>query len=295
MSTYSLYTDGFGNSFLTLIHNDKVHTVTHEHPNFAEARDAVIFDGDYDEAVRLIDIEAVARERFALSDRVSVEDGVVYFDGDPVNTTLTDQIVRFLRDKLPVGPLVKFWENLAANPSEHSREQLYDWLSRRDFTITEDGCFLAYKGVRPDLTSISAGPAFVDGKAVNGHVPNGVGSIVTVARSYVHADSAVGCSTGLHAGTWDYASTFGPVVLLVKVNPRDVVSVPTDCDAQKLRTCRYEVLEVIENPLAEALWNYDEDDDYEETQQAYGNVVERDCLGRPMPKRDSAGRFVKAT
>jgi hypothetical protein len=56
----------------------------------------------------------------------------------------------------------------------------------------------------------------------------------------------VGCHTGLHAGTWDYATTFsGDTLLLVKVNPRDVVSVPTDCNWQKIRTCRYTVVDVV--------------------------------------------------
>ena len=35
----------------------------------------------------------------------------------------------------------------------------------------------------------------------------------------------------------------------MSVNPRDVVSVPKDCEFQKLRCCRYVVLDVIRNPL----------------------------------------------
>ncbi len=225
-------------------------------------------------------------ERFSLSERVAVENGTVFFDGDPIHTTLTDQILRFLRENLPVEPLVRFWENLAANPSEHSREQLYNWLRNRDFTITDDGCFLAYKGLREDLGSIHAGPAYVDDVAVSGHVPNKVGSVITIQRSYVDPNSFVGCSTGLHAGTWDYASGFGRVVVLVEINPRDVVSVPTDCEAQKLRVCRYEILEIIDTELEDALYNSADD---------WPKIVKRDSLGRPLPQRDAAGRFVKAT
>lgn len=73
-------------------------------------------------------------------------------------------------------------------------------------------------------------------------------------RSQVTADSGIGCSAGLHVGTWDYAVTFlghDTPVLAVLVSPRDVVSVPTDCDAQKMRVCRYQVLREATRPYWE--------------------------------------------
>jgi hypothetical protein len=57
-------------------------------------------------------------------------------------------------------------------------------------------------------------------------------------------------------GGWYHRSD--DVVVIVKVNPRDAVSVPIDHSAQKLRVCRYEVVGVYDRPL---------DDDYEETPQ----------------------------
>jgi hypothetical protein len=278
MATYTIYAKD-GLEVLTLVLNGEVYQAANDHPMFEEIKDCLLV-GAFDEAVPLFDLAGVAADRFSVSERVAVENGTVFFDGDPIDNSLTKQIVRFLRDGHPVEPLVRFWENLAANPSQHSREQLYDWLAPRDFTITEDGCFIAYKGVNTNLTSISRGPAYVDDQPVNGNVPNPVGAVVTIQRSYVDADSFVGCSTGLHAGTWEYASSFGPTTVKVKINPRDVVSVPTDCEAQKLRVCRYEVLEVIDAPDDAALVSSD--------------GTEYDSLGRPLPKRDRAGRFVKA-
>ena len=35
--------------------------------------------------------------------------------------------------------------------------------------------------------------------------------------------------------------------MVCKVNPKDVVSVPTDCKFQKLRTCRYEVVSILKS------------------------------------------------
>lgn len=288
MIAYTLFTQD-AKSYLTLYHNGDVLQANSDHPFWADIVQAVVVDEDAEHAATLFDASIAVAERFSLSERVAVEDGTVYFDGDPVHTRLTEQIVDFLKRNLPVEPLVRFWENLAANPSQHSREQLFDWLTPRQFTITDDGCFLAYKGLRDDFGSIHAGPAFVNDKPVNGFVPNKVGNVITIQRSYVNTDSFVGCSTGLHAGTFNYARGFGQVVVLVKINPRDVVSVPTDCDAQKLRVCRYEVLEVIDTELDEALFGVDDLD------ALFEDDVERDSLGRPMPKRDAAGRFVKSS
>ena len=38
-----------------------------------------------------------------------------------------------------------------ANPSETSREELYDFLSYRELPITSEGTFIAYKGVGEDI------------------------------------------------------------------------------------------------------------------------------------------------
>ena len=86
---------------------------------------------------------------------------------------------------------------------------------------------------------MSSGRATVNGTTHIGHIPNPPGAVVEMPRTQVNGDRHNGCSTGLHVGTWDYASTFGPKTLIVSVNPRDVVSVPKDCGYQKLRTCRY--------------------------------------------------------
>jgi hypothetical protein len=53
----------------------------------------------------------------------------------------------------------------------------------------------------------------------------------------------VACSAGLHVGTYDYALRFTRFVIEVLVDPRDVVSVPTDCNDQKMRTCKYLVMD----------------------------------------------------
>ena len=229
------------------------------HPNFSRIIDAVVNGGDESQIADLFDVSAALTKQFnSLSERVTFSNGSVYFDGDVVDNSLSDQITRFMEQGEDFAPLVKFMEKVYSNPNAHSREQLYTWLRDREFAITEDGNFLAYKSVWRDAEngykSVSAGRAIVNGEEVVGQIPQSLGDVVTMPRSEVTFDPSVGCHTGLHAGTLDYAESFsGDVVLIVEINPRDVVSVPSDCDAQKLRCSRYEVKTECEGAVKRAV------------------------------------------
>jgi mRNA-degrading endonuclease RelE of RelBE toxin-antitoxin system len=78
-------------------------------------------------------------------------------------------------------------------------------------------------------------------------------------------DPSTGCASGLHAGTYEYAKMYASGALLkVVINPRDVVSVPTDSDAQKLRVSRYRVVETIDAPeTLPVVGGYDYEDEYD--------------------------------
>jgi hypothetical protein len=227
---------------------------TDQHPNYARIIDALQDGAPASELEELFDVSvAVARTFDQLTERVAVGNGRVYFDGDELHEAITDHIVRALEDldDDKAVSLARFLEKLASNPSKRSREQLYEWLQTAEFTIGPDGDLVAYKGVTEDLLSINSGKAIVDGELhENGRVPNELGSVIEFPRSEVVDDAAVGCARGLHVGTWDYAEGFARgAVLKVAVNPRDVVSVPSDCSAQKVRVCRYQVIDVIERPV----------------------------------------------
>lgn len=250
---------------VTVVHDGEVYVADNTHPNFESIVKACLADDP--SVTDLFDVTRQVQQYLdRLSNRVAVANGRVYFDGDEVDNSLTRQMLRFLESGVGNwAPLVFFMENLAQNPSPHSREQLYDWLKDRDFTLTSDGCFLAYKGVIPSgegyYLSISSGSAYVNDELVTGQIRQEVGDVVTMGRSKVAFDPGVGCSTGLHAGTWEYASDFARgAVLTVKINPRDVVSVPTDCEAQKLRVCRYEIVSEIEVEYNEPVWDDEESD-----------------------------------
>lgn len=176
---------------------------------------------------------------------------------DPLDNAIGEHIGRLLEagDDRGWRALVAFLEKVMSNPSEHSRTQLYDWLRGRPFSITEEGDLVGYKGVESDseggYQSLHAGPAYRNGEWLEpGKVPNAVGDVIELPRSAVTADSFVGCASGLHVGTYAYAEGYSRdgAMLKVLVNPRDVVSVPTDANAQKVRVCRYKVEAIIEAP-----------------------------------------------
>lgn len=267
---------------LTAFIDGEMYSCTNAHPNYERIR-AMCESGDTS-VVGLFDVSQTAQERFRrLSERVSISNGKIYFDGEEVDNALTQQVVRFINDGVEdFEPLILFFEKVQTNPNPHSREQLYRWLADRDFTINHDGNILAYKGVNKigdgesaEYKSISRGRAIVNGEVHNGAIPNPIGAVVEMPRSDVQHDPMVGCHTGLHAGTWNYASGFAQgAVLTVEINPRDVVSVPTDCEDQKMRVCRYTVVEVVEQQIATALHGAVDTadlDDYDEYHDPYAD------------------------
>lgn len=223
-----------------------------DHPNFQEILDGAVA-GD-ESIIDLFDTSLTVATKFEkLSDRVTVANGRVYFDGDELHNVLTEQILRLLNEGADFMPFVRFLDKLMQNPEQHSRDNLYRWLNAGDWSITGNGDIIGYKGIAKDgnggYVSIHSGRAIVDGEVVTGRIPNAPGSTIEMPRSEVTFDPAVGCHSGLHIGTWDYANSFGRGgVLEVRVNPRDVVSVPTDSGDQKLRACRYEVAKIVSEP-----------------------------------------------
>lgn len=263
MSKYNLVSDGT-NASVTVFEDGNMLVANSDNPNWDAIIEALLNDEPVNDLITLT--TAVAKKFERLTTRVSVNGNQVYFDGDPVNNALTEQIVRFLAEGWEFEGLVNFMERIATNPSEHSREQLYTWLEAHNFTIDKNGYILMYKGVidNGDGTygSIHSGPAIVNGQEVNGHVPQTIGDVVEMPRSKVNHNPSEGCSTGLHASNFNYARSFTTgAVLTVQVDPADVVSVPTDCNAQKVRVCRYTVRGVTKYEIPEALAEWEDEED----------------------------------
>ena len=250
-----------------------------------------------DESVAdLFDTEGAIRKAFAdvVEGRVAVRGGVVYYDDDPMDNAITEAILRFHEAGEPLGPLVNFMENVMANPQVESREQFYRYLQAYDLPIDDDGNVVLYKGVYDlgdgSYGSTHAGHAFVNGKEYkNVRIPNRVGDVVTMPRSEVDFDPNSACSTGLHSGTHSYAGSYGDTLMYIRVNPRDVVSVPHDVRSQKVRVCRYEVVGFADRskPYEGVRWATTTTD----TKVDEGKRDTRE--NHKHQKRDAKGHFIK--
>jgi hypothetical protein len=204
--------------------------------------------------------------------RVEITRRAVLFNGAPVNEALTRRILDISEVGLPVDPWIAFVENLYSNPAEHARNELYLWLEKADLPLTEDGCFLAYKRVSSTFKDLHTGT-----------FDNSPGTVVTMpgGRPAVDPIRDNVCSRGLHFCSKEYlphfGSTYGDKVVLVKINPADVVSIPSDYDNTKGRTWRYEVVREIEDYDTRE-WAPIVADDGEEwyRKDPFGNLIKAD-------------------
>ena len=244
MSVPFMFVDGN----LTVVLKNKSHQVLPDHLNYKMIMEALPTASE-DELLGMVDVETAVA---SFSDgRVTVENGVVKFDGDEVHGSISKRILEFMKNGLPFEPLVQFLHNVMENPSMQSQRELYDFLEHEHLPITEDGYFLAYKAVRSDFKD-----------KYRGVFDNSVGQVCEMVRAKVDDNREAGCSQGLHAGALSYVASYGSVdsgdkIVIVKINPKDVVSVPKDCDCQKLRTCRYEVVGLYEGELDRPMYSAD--------------------------------------
>ena len=251
---------------LTIVVDGKALTMETTNPSFNEAK-KLLSEEKYDELPDLFDTPK-AVERFA-EGNIKVSDGEVSYKGEVIHNHVVGRILDFMRQGLPYKPLTRFVEKLMENPSRRAVNELYAFLEHKNMPLTPDGNFLAYKGVRSDFTDWHSG-----------RFANEVGDVNEMPRRNVCDNANIGCSDGFHAGSLDYARQYGNGghLMVVEIDPSDVVSVPLDCDCQKLRTTKYKIVshyeKKLEKPLCDEYGDYDdcENDDYTDSYDEGYNV-----------------------
>jgi len=224
---------------VTAIVGEQTYTFNKSHPNYDKLithlknNNVEYFEACYD---------IISHVNAFCEGYVNCNDGSLTWDGIKMPDMFTGTILDMIKQGFPFEPMLNFLDNLSQNPSDHAVIELFDFMENKNMPITGDGCFLAYKAVREDYKDI-----------YSGNFDNKVGSICQVPRNTVDNNRDNGCGKGLHVGAIDYAKSYGGIdfdsdndggnrLMICKVNPRDVVSVPSDHKFQKLRTCRYEVV-----------------------------------------------------
>jgi hypothetical protein len=250
--------------------------IDYTHVNFNAVADA-IREGRWDDALEMASVSNYINSVSA--GNVRVDETGLYYKDMPLTGYLANKLTQFFNEGLLVEHYCAFVDNLMNNPSMVSRNELFLFLEAANLPVTDDGCFLAYKAVTNDYKDHHTG-SFDNSPGVTHSMP----------RREVDDNRERTCSYGFHAAAYDYAKSFGGQrIVAVKINPADVVSVPSDYNNQKLRCCKYTVAFEIENradtltgrayysPAAEpvfdaeensyfwgAIWNDDGDaDDYD--------------------------------
>lgn len=219
---------------LSVTIDGKTFTANSGHVNYAKIREKLRAK-DFNDLVPLFDVTAGINA--AGRGLVKVKNGEVTYMGQVIHNTLTMRMLDMFDEGFDIDPLVNFMLNLMQNPSKTAVDELYLWLETSNLSITPDGHFLAYKKVRGDYRDIHS--ATFD---------NTPGKICQMPRNQVDDNRNRTCSQGLHFCSESYLAHFGSSgssdkVVLLKINPADVVSIPSDYSNAKGRTWKYEVLE----------------------------------------------------
>jgi len=207
------------------------------------SRSTGIYDRVID-AIRGGDVEELRnlmkpKERIAnaTEGRISFDGRDLRFNGDIIHNAIKDRLHYLWDQGIDYAPLMRFLDNLMDNPSYRAKNETYRFLEACNLPITNDGHFLAYKMVRENYFDIFSGT-----------MDNSIGQEVKVRRNEVDEDSNRTCSRGLHACSQEYLGKYGrrnnsDRIMVVKINPRDVVAVPKDYNNAKMRVCHYKVVD----------------------------------------------------
>jgi len=213
---------------------------------------ALIQEGEYEKVFSYTIGDTV--EEFFTQDGVSfnISNGMITIDGYnetvPLNDVLIDKIIKMKNDGFDCGPMINFIKRLYYNTSRTSISELYLFLANNNLPITEDGYFIAYKIVRDDYKDI-----------FSGEIDNSIGEYIKVSRNSVDDNRNNTCSFGLHFCSKGYLPHYGSWrssgdrCLLVKIDPSDVVSIPSDYGNAKGRTCAYTVIGEVEGDWRDEL------------------------------------------
>lgn len=239
--------------------------IKRSHMHFDEIMTALRKD-HAEEALSLIDTKQKVKEYVQSISDIEIRGNSLFYKNEEMHGALVDQIFKMIDSNENVEPLYNFFLNLHKNPSYRAVNELYEWMESAGITsITPDGHFLAYKKISNDWKDIHSGT-----------FDNSIGSVCSVERNKVDEDAERTCSFGLHFCSYSYLSKFacspGNRVVILKINPADVVAIPKDYNNAKGRCCRYEVIDevldweenhVLDKPVEKTYMVFKEADEYE--------------------------------
>ncbi|TQV62843.1 MAG: hypothetical protein FNT15_05550 [Sulfurovum sp.] len=224
---------------------DQPKSIDKSHPNFSTVVDLLTRNAVNDVASFFELMEpmreynkAVAASQFTMNN-----EGCVFLDieGFPFQLApeLANEVLRIYRSAGDLTALEAFVRKLAQNPDKEVHAQLYSFIQVCGLALTSTGDFLAYKNVKDNFFDIYTGT-----------MDNSPGKWVEMPRFAVEKNPHRTCSAGLHFAAWGYLSHYGygQKTVIVRINPADVVSIPSDYNNMKGRAYRYFIVKEVEQP-----------------------------------------------
>lgn len=223
---------------ITVVLYGKPYHVAKDHRDYEEVVDSLY--ASEDEVLELVEkVKIGVKNALPLSAALEYSDGVVTYYDEPLHGYAVDKLVELIGTNNEITPLCSFLERLQNNPSMQTREDLYTFLEHGKMPLTEHGTFLAYKAIRENWTDIHTGT-----------FDNSIGARPRMERSLVNDRREVTCSRGFHVCSYDYLPFFSHAdghVVVVEVDPADVVSIPQDYSNTKMRVAGYSVIGEIQD------------------------------------------------
>jgi len=223
---YVLTTDS-----VNLYLDGRLYTVNSDHISYKKILDGLKTGLSNEKLKELINTRKTISRVFGRKLRIEGEQ--FFYNDERIYHAAINQIIYYAKNGLPFARLVLWLENLLENPSYKVTETAWEFFKNGDFAITETGNFLAFKGVQQNWRDWHTGK-----------FDNSIGKVVEERRNTVDDNPKHTCSKGLHAGTLAYAKGYvrGGRLIVVEINPKDIVSVPEERDAGKIRVCKYKVI-----------------------------------------------------
>lgn len=253
MNSYIFTADG-----ISLYLNGKPMNAEKSHPNYNKVLDAIRNDA-FDTIPDLLDVgSAITNYGHGL---VEVVDGEVLYKGQPLRNYLVDHILNMMYEGFNIDPMIAYLTNLMQNPSKRAVDELHKFNEYGKMPVTEDGCFIAYKRIngwydthsgtvfnKPyalfDGSDFAAVP-YTTKQGVTVEIVDGL-TTISMERNMVDDKAENTCSQGLHFCSQEYLRSFsGDKIVVLKINPADVVSIPVDYNNTKGRCWKYQVLDVL--------------------------------------------------
>lgn len=221
------------NDSATIFVEGKPYVVGNAHPNYDTILTAAR-EKRWSDIPPLVDLVSVINNAIEATSipGMRIENNRVVYKHITFPDDISEYVINIARARGNLNPIVKFMDKLVSNPDHRIFQQLFGFLSYGKNPITDSGNFLAYKKVRNDYKSCH-----------DWVTDNSIGTVVQMDRASCNSNPEETCSAGLHFCSREYLGSFsGDRIIVLEINPADVVSIPVDYNNTKGRACKYVVI-----------------------------------------------------